>query len=275
MKYRIIKEKEPEKDYSGEIRTLCNLLNIEGYLKRPHIYEKHRELLLTLNTFLTKDREKLRTSISKNERAYQIWNDEKILDSSLCQNLIEWNNLNEMLNYYLTPEPFFDYIHTKKDKMTILIIENKDTWYTMRKLMDAEKGDYFLYGEEIDGLLYGEGNKITKTNALEEYQKEVIQRKCKFLYWGDLDYTGIEMCERVIMQNKDVCIEPFIKIYEKMMEEKEIEELGQIKHKQNQNIDLEFFLNYFDTKYKEEINLILSQNKYIPQEIINPININK
>ena len=50
-----------------------------------------------------------------------------------------------------------------KDKMTILVIENKDTWYTVRKLMNAEKGDYFLYGEEIDGLLYGEGNNFVRT----------------------------------------------------------------------------------------------------------------
>ena len=58
--------------YINEIQTLCNMLNIEEYLKKPQIYEKHRELIKTLNTFLIQNKQKLNTSISKNERAYQI-----------------------------------------------------------------------------------------------------------------------------------------------------------------------------------------------------------
>lgn len=85
--------------------------------------------------------EELHTPLAKNERAYQIWNDEKILDNSLCKSMIKWNELEKMLNYYLTLEPFFDYLHTKKEKMTMLIIENKDTWYTMRKIMNEQKGE--------------------------------------------------------------------------------------------------------------------------------------
>ncbi len=133
--------------------------------------------------------EELHTPLAKNERAYQIWNDEKILDNSLCKSMIKWNELEKMLNYYLTPEPFFDYLHTKKEKMTMLIIENKDTWYTMRKIMNEQKGECYLGSQEIDGLIYGEGNKITKPQALEEYEEKILQRKCQFLYWGDLDYT--------------------------------------------------------------------------------------
>lgn len=245
------------------------MLKIEEYLKKPQIYEKHRELLKTLNTFLIQKKQKLNTPISKNERAYQIWNDEKILDSSLCKSIIKWNNLEEVLNYYLTPEPFFDYIHTKKEKMNILVIENKDTWYTIRKVMNERQGEFYLGNLEVDALVYGEGNKITKLNALKEYEKQVIQRNCDFYYWGDLDYTGIEMFERVVMQNKEISINLFSQIYEKMIDTKEIEQLGKIKHNQNQNITIDLFLNYFTTEYQEKIKNILIQNRYIPQEIIN------
>lgn len=245
------------------------MLNIEEYLKKPQIYEKHRELLKTLNTFLIQNKEKLKTPISKNERAYQIWNDEKILDSSLCKSIVKWNNLEETLNYYLTPEPFFDYIHTKKEKMNILVIENKDTWYTIRKVMNEKQGEFYLENLEIDALVYGEGNKITKINALKEYEEQVIQRKCDFYYWGDLDYTGIEMFERVVMQNREININLFSKVYEKMIDTKEIEQLGKIKNKQNQNITIDLFLNFFTVEYQEKIKKILSQNRYIPQEIIN------
>jgi hypothetical protein len=33
-----------------------------------------------------------------------------------------------MLNYFETPEPFFDYTYSNKKDMNILIVENKDTW---------------------------------------------------------------------------------------------------------------------------------------------------
>lgn len=269
MKYRIIKQEETNKNYTNEIQTLCNMLNIEEYLKRPNIYEKHRDLLLILNKFLIQNKELLKVQMSKNERAYQIWNDEKILDDSLCKAIIKWNNLEEKLNYYLTPEPFFDYIHTKKEEMNILVIENKDTWYTMRKVMNEVEKECYIENVEIDALLYGEGNKITKPKALEEYEKEVVQRKCNFIYWGDLDYTGIEMFERVIVQNKESNIILFTKIYERMLNIKEIENLGKIKNNQNHNISLDLFLNNFASKEKDKIKTILKNDYYIPQEIIN------
>lgn len=271
MKYRIIKSPKKETNYDKEIRNLCDLINIEEYLNKPSIYEKHRELLIPLNTFLVKNRKELDIPISKNERAYQIWNNEKILDDSLCKSVVKWNGLEEKLNYYLTPEPFFDYIHCKKEKMNILIVENKDTWYSLRKIINSLKAECYLCNIQIDGLLYGEGNKITKEKALEEYENEVIQRKCSFLYWGDLDYTGIEMFERVVNQNKNIKISLFTKMYELMIDAKDLELLGKIKHNQNNSVSLEVFMNSFNEDYREKIKYILNKNCYIPQEIINAV----
>lgn len=268
LKYKIIKQ-EQENSYTSEIQTLCNILNIEGYLKKPQTYQRHRKLLLILNDFLINNREKLNISISKNERAYQIWNDEKILDDSLCKSIIKFNNLEKTINYYLTPEPFFDYIHTKKEEMNILIIENKDTWYSVRKVINEIQKEIYVGNTRIDAILYGEGNKITKEKALEEYEKEIIQRKCNFIYWGDLDYTGIEMFQRTVIQNKNSSICLFFEIYEKMLDTKEIQQLGKIKNRQNTNINIDLFLSFFTTTYKEKIKLILNKNRYIPQEIIN------
>ena len=245
------------------------MLNIEGYLKKPHVYEKHRDLLLLLNRFLIQKGETLNIRMSKNERAYQIWNDEKILDNAVCKSIVKWNHLETVLNYYLTPEPFFDYIHTKKEEMNILVIENKDTWYTMRKLMNKWQTDCFVAGLQIHGLVYGEGNKITKKNALADYENQIIQKKCHFFYWGDLDYTGIEMFQRVVRQNPAVSIRLFSNLYEKMLDAKPIEALGKIKHNQNQKINCELFLECFTPAYQEKIKLILKQNFYIPQEIMN------
>ena len=269
MKYRIIKDNSVKLKLKDEIQTLCPLLSIDKYLRNIKIYEKHREIILPLNSFLIQQVEELENQISKNERAYQIWNSEKMLDDSLCKSVIKWNELEDILNYYLTPEPFFDYIHRKKEKVNILMIENKDTWYTLRKLITPMNGECYLFDQEIDVLMYGEGNKGTKPFALEEYEKEIIQRKCNFLYWGDLDYTGIELFERIVKQNPNTSILLFTKIYEKMIDEKDINQLGKIRKKQNKQIDRKIFLQSFSKTYQEKIEEILGQDKYIPQEIIN------
>lgn len=269
LKYRIIEQNTQLTIYKEEIQTLSNLFQIEEYLKKPQLYEKHREFLLPLDLFLKNHKEELEFSISKNERAYQIWNDEKILDNPTCNSMIKQNQLTQKLNYYTTPEPFFDYLHTQKENMTILVIENKDTWYTMRKIMYPLEKECYLLGNKIDVLLYGEGNKITKLEALEEYEKEIIQKNCKFLYWGDLDYTGIDLYERVVKQNKNTNIQLFQQIYKLMLGQKEIEELGQIRKKQNTKVNLDVFLKPFDSKSQEKIIKILNQNRYIPQEVIN------
>ena len=54
-----------------------------------------------------------------------------------------------------------------------------------------------------------------------------------------------------------------------MLDTKEIQQLGKIKNRQNTNINIDLFLSFFTTTYKEKIKLILNKNRYIPQEIIN------
>ena len=150
---------------------------------------------------------------------YQIWKYEKMLDTQVGKSILRVNNLEEILNFYLTPEPFFDYILNQKENMTILIIENKDTWYTLRKIARNNKlKSLNILGLEIDGIIYGEGNKITKHNALEDYEKEMLNSKVNFVYWGDLDFTGIDIFERVKRANYRSDIRLFEEIYEKMLE---------------------------------------------------------
>lgn len=124
---------------------------------------------------------------------------EKLLDEhrALVGEVLKFNGLNEnWLNCYDTPEPFFEYVHTRSGPMTVLILENKDTWYTFRKLMqDTGKG--VIAGTRVDVLLYGEGNKITKRGALEEYNAGMLRGRAgqagEFLYFGDLDQEGIRL----------------------------------------------------------------------------------
>ena len=271
MKYRIIKNKETEEETIKEIKHLSPELKIEKYLNHKETYKKQRKEIKKLDEFLKSKKEKLQTKISKNERAYQIWGYEKMLDTQIGKSIINFNELEEKLNFYLTPEPFFDYILEQKEKMTILIIENKDTWYTLRKIAkDNKMRTIKILGTPIDGLIYGEGNKITKPNALEDYEKEMLDTQAKFIYWGDLDFTGIDMFERVKKSNKKANIKLFTSIYEKMVELAENKDLQEIHKEQNKNINLnEFLYNFEKQETQEQIKQILEANRYIPQEILN------
>ena len=155
--------------------------------------------------------------------------------------------------------------------MTILVIENKDTWYTLRKIaIDRKLKQLKIFGENIDGLIYGEGNKITKPKSLEIYAKEMLGRQAKFLYWGDLDFSGIDMFERVRKENPNIEIKLFNKIYEKMLQLSNEKNLHDIRKEQNKNINISQFLRSFnDISIQEKIECLLNSNKYIPQEIIN------
>ncbi|MCI8396900.1 MAG: hypothetical protein HFJ52_04445 [Clostridia bacterium] len=269
MKYRIIKEKDTEVE--KEIKCLSPELSIEKYLNNKEIYKKQRKEIQKLDQFLKNQKEKLKTKISKNERAYQIWQYEKMLDTPTGKSIINFNNLEKKLNFYLTPEPFFDYILEQKEKMTILIIENKDTWYTMRKIAKNNKlKNLNILGKQIDGIIYGEGNKITKLNALKDYEEEMLKSNVRFLYWGDLDFSGINIYERVKESNINSNIKLFTEIYTKMIELSKNKELMIIPKEQNKNINLNrFIINFSQINTQEKIKEILKENKYIPQEILN------
>lgn len=269
VKYRLIKERENNDIFMTEIKNLHTSLNISGYIRNVELYKKHRDIILPLNQFLRVNEEPLKEEMSKNERAYSIWNYEKALDQSDYISVIKFNNIDKKLNYYLTPEPFFDYIHNRNSNMTILIVENKDTWFTLRKLLNGEPEKCCLFGKKIDGLLYGEGNKISKPFALEQYQSEVLNCNCKFLYFGDLDFTGIELFLRVRKHNPISDITLFTDIYSFMLDICNMEKLGEIKNNQSQDIEMKEFLSLFTEDNIMKIEEILFNYKYIPQEIIN------
>jgi len=271
IKYRIIRDRENDLEIEKEIKHLSPEFKVEKYLKNKETYKKQREEVQKLDYFFKNQKEKLNIRISKNERAYQIWGYEKMLDTSLGKSIISFNGLEERLNFYLTPEPFFDYILNLKDRMTMLVIENKDTWYTLRKILrNSRLKKINILGVEIDGIIYGEGNKITKLCALDNYEREILSSNVEFIYWGDLDFSGIDIYERVKAANLKSDIKLFTKIYEKMLELSTDKELIEIMKEQNRNINLSVFLNEFlNVGMQNKIKEILNNNRYIPQEILN------
>lgn len=111
-----------------------------------------------------------------------------MLDDPEVKSLLRHLEISESdLGFYDTPEYcFHDYIPERKNDLTLLICENKDIWFNIRRCMFE---DHFksLFGVAIDGVVYGNGSKVSnKAGALVEYVRFMGNPNVTFLYWGIL-----------------------------------------------------------------------------------------
>ncbi len=274
-KYRIIKPREDYSEYMDSIRRLNPLLNIPEYLNRPELYKKHFDIVEGLSHYLWYKAELLKEPMSRKERSFSIWGREKLVDEhfSLAREILRFNGLEEnFLNYYDTPEPFFEYVHSYSREMTVLILENKDTWFSFRKLMQAT-GKNLIAGTAVDLLLYGEGNKISKKGALEDYASGMLRNQegqtVNFLYFGDLDKEGIRLFFRTREANPSLTIQPFAPMYKLMLELARGREMPESPDKRDLPAAIKDFAELLGGDQAGVINDLLAKGRYIPQEIIN------
>lgn len=278
LKYHIIKNFITDKMLIDELNSLHYLIDADAFKKNMGKYIKNRDFILTLDAFLKAHSDDLLYPLPENERAYQIWNDEKALDKKDGKdNIILLKNCNafDILNTYSTPEPFLDY-RIRKNIKNVLVIENKDTWFTVRKIMLHNPNFIGLFDTKIDCVIYGEGRKVTKrNNSLQDYLNIDSHFKGKVWYWGDIDNEGIDIFLSFVNVSPQLDILPFSAAYEKMIELFETllsgnnnsRLKGHTNQKHSENIS-EFYKK-IDHKVAERIKLLLYDEYYIPQEIIN------
>lgn len=272
-RYRLISDNAHNSNLLDEIHyKLSTKLSIEYYKNHLDKYEEDREYILKLSDFFDSKQKLLNSTVSMNERSFQIWGREKFLQKEGGKTIIKNLGLElEELNYYDTSEPLAYYSKSKEIPQKVLILENKDTYYTMRRHLIA--GGETILGENISTLIYGGGKNINKAFndykiSVEEY---VSDSKNTILYFGDLDYEGIVIYEGLFqLFSKEYNIVPFVKGYKKMIDKEKSERicLPKTKEGQNRNIN-EIFLREFDENYRAPIEKILQEGYYIPQEILN------
>ena len=272
-KYRIIEEAVDNSLYLDEINyKLCTKFSIDYYINHLDKYKEHRQYILLLNDFFTRNEHLLSNRISINERSFQIWGREKFLQreggKTILKNL--GVDLGE-LNYYDTSEPLAYYSKSKEVPQTVLIIENKDTYYTMRRHLINGKDS--ILGVNISSLIYGGGKNIYKSSSDFKISVEshISDRRNSILYFGDIDYEGIIIYEGLYeLLGREYNMKPFINGYKKMIEKAQESPFSMpiTKEGQNRNIS-ERFLSCFDEASRGIIENILKEDLYVPQEIIN------
>ena len=269
LKYRILK---PKSDYASaldEIKLLHPKFNHAKYAKHPEMYVKYRTEINQLSKFLWENGNQLNEPMSINERSFQIWGLEKLLkEKSTINSIFQYNDWDlAALNYYETPEPFFEFNFSNEKEMNILIIENKDTWFSLRKIMREDRLNHLFRDYHI--LLYGEGKKIiSRNNRLQEYDQLLNGSTNSYYYFGDLDYEGIEIYQTLLANNQDLSIKLCYELYSIMLEEAKKYILPKTKAGQKK-VDIHEFLKNFEEAEIKEIFHILDKGFYVPQEILN------
>ena len=271
-KYKIVEKEEDNSFYIEELTyKILSKFDISYYKKNIDKYKEHRNYILALNIFIKENEELLKVPLSMNERSFQIWGREKFLQKEEGKSILKNLGLNlDYLNYYDTSEPLAYYSKSKKVPQNILILENKDTYYTMRRYLINSNNN--ILRKEIDTVIYGSGKGIIK--AFRDYDISVedylANKVNKIYYFGDLDYEGIIIYEKFYDTYKDKYnINLFIDGYKKMIDKiNNINCLPKMKDGQNKNIN-KYFLDEFSLEYRLKIEEILKNNLYIPQEIIN------
>ncbi len=261
----------PEDNYENELKKISELhpeLLKSGYLQsKPQEYKKYCLLLQKLDRYFFTNKADLEP-VSRKERSFEIFDEEKVLDDKSFCGLLNKLGLGEKsLFFYDTPEYCFnDYIPEKRPELTLLICENKDIWFNIRRLM-FENNVKEIFGTHIDGVVYGCGNKISGKGALTSYS-QFIGADVKYLYWGDIDRAGLNIYLSTVESNPQLDITLFAPAYEEMLR---LSQNRVIPDSDDQRRIIKDYSSVFacvNEQFRADFEKSIEENKRIPQEII-------
>ncbi len=252
-----------------EIRRLHPLLQSSGVLQeKPAEYRKYRDRLLMVDRYLFEHGTD-RIPISRKERSFEIFGEEKVLDESTFSKFLEKLGLGkEKLAFYDTPEYCFnDYIPMRKPQMTLLICENKDIWFNIRRRM-FEDGAGNIFDTHIDGVVLGWGNQVTQKNALTAYTAFLGGGRVSYLYWGDIDRAGLNIYLGLQSANPQLDISLFVPAYEAMLDRAKKVRIPDSTDLREVMKDYSDIYVVISEKNRDFLKENILGNKRIPQEII-------
>lgn len=268
---------EPPADYSSYEEELkyhmSTKISVDYYMRHMEQYIQDRPWVLKLNDYLLQEQSREITEVSMNERSFEIWGREKFLQLEQGRKILKRCGIDaSQLSFYETSEPLAYYSHHRQTPQNLLILENKDTFYSMRRHL--LNGRDRIFGVPFGTLVYGAGKGILRSFqdfsfCVEPYMQAAENQ---IYYFGDLDYEGIGIYERLAESfgtQRQIQIQPFAKAYARMVQKAlTVSELPMTKEKQNRNISGSFFAWHSDAVVYQ-MKQILESGHYIPQEILN------
>jgi hypothetical protein len=271
LKYRINKEaaKKDSRLMSEIIKSIAPPATVDFYLKNPGLFLEDRAIIAPITGFL---KQKSKDLLTVNERAYQLFGDEKFFkgdapNRSRGEVILKRLGLDyASIGCEETIEPFFSFYrqdffgcHVRQ----IYIIENRDTFWSFKKvLLDSPSR------LRTDMLIYGEGKKILSSfRFVAEY--DIDPEKDTFFYFGDLDAEGINIYCDLKDNYPRYRIFPFVEGYQALLEIGSKREPVKTPKRQKVNCgNIERFLQAFDPSGALQLKQLLEEGFYIPQEAL-------
>lgn len=271
--YWVIEQKPDYRVYEEELTyQMSTLIRTDYYLRNMEQYVKDRAWVLQLNQFLLHMQEFGPVpEVSMNERSFEIWGREKFLQHEQGKKILKRCGIDtSQLSFYETSEPLAYYSRHRDTPQNLLILENKDTFYTMRRHL--LNGKETIFGVQFATLVYGAGKGILRSFRDFSFCVEPYMQASEneIYYFGDLDYEGLGIYERLAKSMEEhLTIKPFTAAYARMLDKaSKAQELPLTKEKQNRSLT-GYFFQYFSDVMVQKMNGLLESGRYIPQEIVN------
>lgn len=260
-RYRKVKDKQ-ETVPASEFIPYHPTLQMAPFKKNQGLYLKYKPYIQKLNLFLSgrEDQETLTT----NERSLEIFDDEKFLASKDGEKFLSYVGVDlEKLGCEKAFEPFFYYEVKNGGVQNVLVIENKDTFHSFKKVV--REGIRQWGGIPFQLVIYGEGNKITK--SFDFVEEMGIPSDANFYYFGDIDREGVSIKWR--LSNTTEREVHWMKYFYTQCWNRKKQTKRQSK-KQNWNKRAaESFARAFDDKERNDVYQFLKEGFFIPQETLN------
>ena len=271
LKYRI--NQEPEKKDSHLMTQIIKSIEppatLDYYIKNPHDFIQDRAIIDIISNFM---KQKTNDLITINERAYQLFGDEKFFkgddkNRSRGETVLKRLGLDySSIGCEETVEPFFSFY--RKDFFSghsrrIFIIENRDTFWSFKKnILDSPSR------LKADMLIYGEGKKIVSSlKFINEYG--VDSEHDTFFYFGDLDAEGVNIYCDLKDKYPQYRILLFNEGYQAVFEIGSKREPMKTPKQQRVNLgNIERFIQTIDQSWALKLKNYLEEGFYIPQEAL-------
>jgi hypothetical protein len=275
LKYRIVRPVEDLSEYAREINSVFYFkFNSAYYKNNIKEYIRAMDIIRKLSVYFKTKNENLSFPLSVNERSFEIFANEKTLGKKDTLNVLANLGLSyEDLNVYKTPEPFFYAVNKSSQSKKVLILENKDTWYTVKNLIRENKT---ILGIDFKAVIYGEGMKIVSSFEDVKYNEEFSSNasSLEFEYFGDIDKDGLKIYFLLANLYKEYNIKPCKEGYIFLINKRHLrrKKTGSERNLRKVKLDIRGVENDFGFLGKEELGELwrmLQENYILPQEILN------
>ncbi|MCK8488265.1 DUF2220 domain-containing protein [Paenibacillus sp. MBLB2552] len=218
VEWRLIKKQIESRWNIGQFMTLASLIDLSFYQSHPgEQTEEAWSRILAVAAFLESHGPKI--WVSREERSYQLFHDEKWMDTSEGKEFLR--RIKKTLpDLYarVYGEPFVYWLQPRmltEDVRRILIVENRSLFHSCRRVLE-ESGN--IYGLSPELLIFGRGKHIVSSlSYLEDLRVPVPLTT--IWYAGDYDPSGFAIYDSLKRSSPDYPIQLAITLYEEMAQQ--------------------------------------------------------